>query len=540
MFLHRIAFGVVLFWGVAACGPGDKGGDCSPDLATDPSNCGQCGNACGPGYACLDYVCTPGECQPGVVEECYTGGPETVNKGPCVAGARTCDATAKWGNCEGEVVPSQENCTDGVDNDCNGMVDEDMDLDGDGFTSCAGNDCCDNPGICTKPELVNGGAFDAAGNNFDDDCDGVADNTILLCDQGLVSNSQSGLDFAKAIDICQQTTDTDRTWGVITGAITLADGTGVPDPEGHAIRPRFGANALPQGGVNLAILSSGGAGAKTDINPGYHDWDGTGIGGYQHVGTCPASSGQCSPFPADFYAANGGTLPSAPGCDAPSGNFANDPEMLTLRVRVPTNAKSFRLSTNFYSAEFPEWTCTQFNDFFVVLLDSTYAGDPANPVDKNLAFFQPTGTTIKVPVGVNLGHGNTGLFTQCVNGMTGCSGVPDTISTCVSTSLLTGTGFDDPDSGNCDANSVVGGASGWLVTQGNVVGGEVITLRVAIWDTGDHILDSAALIDGLQWSTEVANPGTVIGKNAPPAKLPGSLAQRYPSWRPSTSAKLQP
>jgi hypothetical protein len=293
--------------------------------------------------------------------------------------------------------------------------------------------------------------------------------------------------------------ENEQKWGVISASLTLADGTGTTDPESRSIRPRFGTGALPQGGVNLAVLSTGGAAAPSDTNPAFHAWS-----GYSHVGT------NTSPFPADFVAANGGTLPNAPGCDPPSGTTANDPTMLTLRIRVPTNAKSFKLSTNFYSAEFPEWTCSHFNDFFVVLLDTTYAGDPANPADKNLAFFQPAGTTDKVPVGVNLGHGDTGLFTQCVNGATGCSGMPGSIFTCTGVTQLAGTGFDDPSSGSCDANSVEGGATGWLVTSGNVTPGEVITLRIAVWDTSDHSWDSLALIDGFQWSTEVAQPGTVI------------------------------
>jgi hypothetical protein len=308
------------------------------------------------------------------------------------------------------------------------------------------------------------------------------------------------MDYAKAIDICQTATDTDRKWGVIDAKVTLADGTGVPDKEGYAIRPKFGTNTIPQGGVNLVLISSGGAAAKNDTNPSYHDW-----GGYYHAGT--NSSG----IPADFLAANGGQLPNAPGCPTPGSTAANDPVMLTFRMRVPTNAKSFKLFSNFYSAEFPEWTCSAYNDFFVVLLDSTYNSEPKNPADKNLAFYQAPGSMAKVPVGVNLGHGNTGLFTQCVNGNTGCSGVDGTINTCVGTDLLVGTGFDDPSS-QCDPGSLVGGATGWLETRGNVTPGEVITLRIAVWDTTDHVLDSMAVIDGFQWSTEVAQPGTDIFK----------------------------
>ncbi len=183
--------------------------------------------------------------------------------------------------------------------------------------------------------------------------------------------------------------------------------------------------------------------------------------------------------------------------------------MFTFRVRVPSNARSFKLSTNFYTAEFPEYTCSIYNDFFVVLLDSTYAGDPANPMDKNLAFYTPPGSMMKVPVGVNLGHGNTGLFTQCVNGTTGCSGTAGSITTCTGTSMLAGTGFDDP-STRCDPTSLFGGATGWLETRGNVTPGEIMTLRIAVWDTSDHVLDSLAVVDGFQWSTEVAQPGTDI------------------------------
>ncbi|MBA3459628.1 MAG: choice-of-anchor L domain-containing protein [Deltaproteobacteria bacterium] len=501
---------------LASCGPETGARICGgveTDTETDLLNCGRCGNACQEDSACIGGRCFAGDCQPGTVEDCYNGGDGTQDIGPCVGGTRTCEAGGTWTKCEGEVIPTGENgpaCSDGIDNNCNGVVDENVDSDADGYTTCGG-DCCDST-ECTKPGAVNPGAFDAPGNLFDDDCNGVADDTILLCDQNIASNTTNGLDFARAIDICQTATETDKKWGVISGRLTFTDGTGVPDREAHAVRPRFGPGLLPQGGVNLAMISTGGAAAKSDTNPGYHEWEGFGTS-YKHVGmqTCDGEPGtQCAAFPQDFYAANGMKLPNAPGCPEPDGTQANDPVMLTFRIRVPTNAHSFKLSSNFYSAEFPEYACSPFNDFFVVLLDSTYAGMPANPSDKNLAFFQPMGSAMKVPVGVNLAHGNTGLFTQCVNGETGCSGMSDTITTCTSTSQLTGTGFDDPNGGVCDANSLKGGATGWLVTSGNVTPGEIITLRIAIWDTSDHWWDSLAVIDGFQWSVDTAMPGTVI------------------------------
>jgi len=442
-------------------------------------------------------------CTPGSVGDCYDGVGGTEGVGPCHGGQHMCGPDGTWGPCIDEVVPQPENCTDGIDNNCNGMVDEDIDQDGDGFTTCTGHDCCDST-ECTDPALVNPGAFDAPGNGVDDDCDGIIDNPPQLCDSGLPSNSPTPMDYAKGIDLCQTTTTTDVRWGVIDAKLTLADGSSVPATQSHSIRPRFGTNVVPKLGASFIELSTGYAAGEGDTNPAYHDFESGDATG----------NGTNSGFPADFVAANSGKLPNAPNCPAPDmSTGANDPVMLTLTVRVPTNAKSFTLSTNFFSSEFPEYTCSEFNDFFVVLLDSKYAGMNPNPTDKNLAFYSPPNSTDKYPVGVNLASGNTGLFTQCVNGKIGCAENPFTtksIATCTSQNDLAGTGFDTPDSGSCDATSVEGGGTGWLVTAGNVVGGEIITLRIAIWDTSDHRLDSMAIIDGFTWSVDEASPGTVI------------------------------
>ena len=105
------------------------------------------------------------------------------------------------------MLPSEEVCGNGIDEDCSGTPDQNADADNDGFTTCDG-DCCDDTSGCTRPELVNPGAFDAAGNDVDDDCDGNIDNTIVACDTGLVSNSATGLDYAKAItDLTRKQTD---------------------------------------------------------------------------------------------------------------------------------------------------------------------------------------------------------------------------------------------------------------------------------------------------------------------------------------------
>jgi hypothetical protein len=450
-------------------------------------------------------------CTPGDTQGCYTGADGTAGTGPCTSGTQTCSDGGQWGACLGEVVPTGEICANGIDENCNGTPDEDVDVDGDGFTTCGG-DCCDstNDG-CTDPELVNPGAFEAADNELDDDCDGTIDNVVAAnCDSGLTSNSANALDYAAAMDICQTATEApgDTRWGVVSARLVLADGTGTANVNQRAIRTAFGGTPV-QSGAAFAVLSTGRAAAPGQANPGFVDFQAA-----DPIGTSSA-------FPNDWFVANGSDLPNAPGCPPPSGNNANDPVMLELRVRTPTNAKSFRISTNFLSSEYPEWTCSPFNDFFVVLLDSSFAGTPANPADKNLATY--TSPTNQVyPVGVNLAYGDTGLFQQCVNGATGCAtgsgAIAGTINTCVSTLELAGTGLEaaNPppkfggDPGYCGTNNLEGGGTGWLVTTGNVTGGEIMKLRIALWDTSDGYYDSAAIVDNFQWSVEASQPGTVV------------------------------
>ena len=493
--MTRVLSSICLCVAVLAAGCSSDRDTCDPALLeNDPENCGVCGNICGEGEQCVQRACITGECAVGQTESCYTGNPDTMGVGVCAAGHRTCTAAATWGVCVDEVVPGQEVCGNGVDENCSGAADEDVDFDVDGYTTCQGD--CDDSNT-----LINPGAFESNGNTVDDDCDGVADNALMACDMGILSNTSDAMDFARAIDLCQTTTMSSTRWGVIDAKLSLADGGNViPSQQGRAVRDGWGTGtgvAPPRGG-SLIVMSSGIAADASDTNPSF-------------VGGVSASHGQSSALPADWYAANGMMLPNVAGCPAPSNaNQGNDPVMLTLTIRVPSNAKSFSVKVNFFSHEFPEYTCTQFNDFFVALLDSSFAGTPANPTDKNLAFFTNP-AMVRYPVGVNLAYGDTGLFTQCMNGNVGCFGPqPGTISTCTDSAFLPGTGFDAVDGACGTPGQFSGGGTGWLTTSGNVVGGELMTLRMAIWDTSDSLFDSTVLIDDFQWSVEAAEPGTVI------------------------------
>lgn len=442
-------------------------------------------------------------CAAGAEEACYAGPPGTEDVGACKPGTRTClpDGSG-FGPCEGAVEPVPEVCANTVDDNCDGVVDEDTDADGDGWGVCSG-DCCDaDGGSCFDPELVNPGAYEFVGNTVDDDCDGKVDEAATTCDGGLASDTADALNFARAIDLCQFTTENppdpkDRRWGVISAKFSLADGTGTPSSVSRAIRPDFGDVIKPQKAKQMAVLSSGHAASQGDTLPPFAAFE-------QGVNT-----GTTSPPPQDWWAKIGGKLPNPPGCAVPMLPSANDPVMLKLRVRVPTNAKSFSAKMYFFSAEYPEYVCSQYNDFFVALVDSLAVG---NPDDKNVAVFDDGKT--KWPIGVNLVKVATGLFTQCQGGTVGCkAGVPTSqYAGCKTTAELKGTGFDLPDADTCaPGQTIAGGGTGWLTLRGNVAPGEVMEIRFAIWDTGGHIFDSLVLLDAWEWSLDAAQPGVTPG-----------------------------
>jgi hypothetical protein len=240
------------------------------------------------------------------------------------------------------------------------------------------------------------------------------------------------------------------------------------------------------------VLSTGRAADQNDVNPGYAAFQ-TG----QNMNTA-------SGFPQPWYMQNGSNLPNAPGCAAPIDTQAFDSASLNIQIRVPTNANSFSVDMYFFSAEYPEYVCTAFNDFFVTLVTSS---DPGNPADGNIAIYDDGVNTY--PVGVNILYGANGLFTACTDGTISQCGTPANYTGCTSNAELAGTGFNV--NGQvlyaCDYGGETGGGTSWLNMTGNVTPGELLTIRFALWDTSDHIFDSLVLLDNWQWSVQASDPG---------------------------------
>jgi hypothetical protein len=128
-------------------------------------------------------------------DACYGGPPAARGVGACTDGTRMCDGTGEFflADCQDWVGPIQEECGDGIDNDCDGIVDE-----GACVEVCQPGDvrdCYDGPeeqagvGFCTEGSQlcdeerrwgpcegwVAANPTETCDNNIDDDCDGIVD-----------------------------------------------------------------------------------------------------------------------------------------------------------------------------------------------------------------------------------------------------------------------------------------------------------------------------------------------------------------------------
>lgn len=152
------------------------------------------------------------ECAEGTTKQTYSGSAGTQNIGVCLDQIEVC-TDGIWQKTQEEVLPRQELEGNGLDDDCNGAVDECPE--GAAKTFYSGPAGTQNAGICrSRIEVCAAGAWQVGqeqilprdeieGNSLDDDCDGTLDE----CPEGTSKSSYAGSAETRNIGICRDHVD---------------------------------------------------------------------------------------------------------------------------------------------------------------------------------------------------------------------------------------------------------------------------------------------------------------------------------------------
>ena len=375
-----------------------------------------------------------------------------------------------------------------VDDDKDGFSEEQGDCD-----DCDPNKSPNAAEVVAEPNPDNPNA--PLPDPADEDCDGkkdLQDSDLQPCDAGLALDSQDPMDAVKAIGFCDK--DKDGVAKFIKKAQwVLADGL-PPGPSvdmakfhlGHGLLDHFGTNDKPREGEVMLALSSGTA--RNEDEPGFVSRN--------------YNKGYSSNPPLTFN----GESPACPGVVVPKTSV-QDAAGLELEIEAPSNVLSLEFNFNFRSYEFPQFICTQFNDFF-------WANFVQGNVNQNVSFDNQMPAN---PISVN-----AGFLTQCdcpPGGVNDCVappfpeiGQPQKTFKCAGVDLLDGTDFDGLSNPQSEYAGWTNAGTGWLKTTVPVKPKELIKLRFVVFDSGvdengkkDHNVDSTVTIDKFKWH---AIPGT--------------------------------
>ena len=347
----------------------------------------------------------------------------------------------------------------GLDENCNLIVDDGCDDDDDGYCDAqmvligtpavcplGGGDCFD------WSDQVHPAAYEIPADGLDNNCDGTktGEPTGSLepdC-SNVVCFGQSNDAVRCGLDLCYPNLPD------MVQSVKIWSPTGSDTGQAYNVVDHFGSKSndlAPFGPPSYVLLATGPA---------------TGTSHSTNIGGTSVSD----PFSSDGY------------------QTYNNME-IELKLKAPPGAKGFSIDYIYFSEEYEEYIGSQFNDKFYIFLQAP----------------QTTGSQKTV---IN--------FTQCSNpsiyfdfqkdGQKWCYIAINTAFSepCSNpTTSIAGTGFECGPGGSTNGSS-----TGWLQTTWPIAPNEVFTLTFHIHDTSDGIYDSEVILDNFVWETDTVVGGT--------------------------------
>ena len=370
----------------------------------------------------------------------------------CLCEAQETWTSLKWGDCDDSnpaLSPGATEICDDKDNDCDGVLDEGCDEDGDGFCNIHievigfPSVCPMGPGDCYdgSPD-VNPGALEDPGDGVDNDCDGEIDEA-MVCPGPCTGHTVDA--YLCALEMC---------FGPLIQSAAFSSPSGAnTDPAWHAVSHFGNTNndLAPWAGVSYGLLAAGNATGTSHSG---------GLGG----------SGISDPYASDGY------------------TTYDNIEFKSV-ITAPANAVGFSIDYIFFSEEYEEYIGSPYNDKFYVFLKAPQTTGNQKIVINYAACSNPGAYFDFEENGQKWCYVaiNTAFSEPCSNPATNISG----------------TGFE------CGPpNDAYGSSTGWLVTQWPIQGGETFELTFHIHDASDAIFDSEVILDNFHWLSEPFDPGT--------------------------------
>jgi hypothetical protein len=379
----------------------------------------------------LDNNCN-GSVDDGVTQACYTGPGGTSGVGVCHGGTQTC-TNGTFGACVGQVVPSAETC-DGLDNDCNGVVDNGNPSGGASCSTGKLGVCAAGTTACTAGAVVcNQNVQPSAEtcDGLDNDCNGIVDNGNpgggLGCNTGKLGICSAGTTACTAGAIaCNQ--NNQPTAEVCDGLDNDCNGVVDNGNPGGGFSCSTGKPGVCAAGTTLC--SSGSVVCNQNVQPSAEVCDGLDndcngvVDNGNPGGGVACSTGKQGVCAAGTTACTGGSLacsqsvlPSAESCNGLDDNCDGAVDNALVPDGVPTScANAANTTVNVAvngTANVTGYVDLNGSDWFLV--NMTGVPGTGGYYHPKVTFLSNPGTQFKLQV-----------YTSCGTTAAGCSGNLDT------------------------------------------------------------------------------------------------------------------